>query len=150
MRLIGSREAQALTGLSADQLREWTGRRGLIRPDRPARGKGTHARFSWQTVLALRLAFALKQEFSVALHAQRTSLAELQSLLQSKSFPALWEQVILLRGGGLVITRLSDLMLDGDDASIVMPLAPHLRALMAGFGLPAPMQQLPLFHAVGL
>src|SRR5258708_3881403 len=61
VRQIGSRELQALTGLSADQLREWAGRRRVV----------------W-----------------------------MQKLLQGKSFPALWDHVILLRGRAI---RLSEI-----------------------------------------
>lgn len=151
MRLIGSRETQALTGLSADQLREWTGRRGLIRPDRPAQGKGTQTRFSWQTVLVLRLALALRQEFHIELQAHRGSLAELQVQLQGRSFPKLWDHVIVLRGKArLTLIRLSEVTFGVEEAIVVAPLAPHLHALLVGFGMPAPMQQLPLFRAVGV
>lgn len=151
MRLIGSREVQALTGLSGDQLREWTGRRGLIRPDRPAQGKGTQARFSWQTVLVLRLAHLLKQEFHIELHAHRESLAELQRSLQGRSFPALWDHVAVLRAGMLLtLLRFSEMTFDADRAVIVLPLASHLQVLTVGFGLAAPMQQLSLFRAVGI
>jgi hypothetical protein len=42
--------------MTADQLREWTVRRGLIQPDEPAPKRGSEAKFSWQTLLVLRLA----------------------------------------------------------------------------------------------
>jgi hypothetical protein len=125
VRLVGSREVQALTSLTADQLRESTGRRGLVRPDRPAQGKGTQARFSWQTVLVLRLAFVLRRDFHVELQAHRESLAELQHSLRGRSFPALWDCVLLLRGQArLALIQLSEATLDLDQAVIVMPLAP--------------------------
>lgn len=151
MRLIGSGEVQGLTGLSADQLREWTGRRGLIRADRPAQGKGTQARYSWQTVLVLRLALVLKQRFHLELQAHRELLAELQRLFHGKSFPILWDNILLFRGGSSVaLIRLSGMTLELDEPAITIPLASHLQPLMVGFGLPSPMQQLPLFRAVGV
>ncbi|WP_425909817.1 MerR family transcriptional regulator [Nitrobacter sp. TKz-YC02] len=148
--MIGSREVQALTGLSADQLREWTGRRGLIRPDRPAQGKGTQARFSWQTVLVLRLALVMKQDFHIELHPHRESFSELQKLFHGKAFPGLWDRVVLLRERAqLAIAKPSEMTFPADETVIVMPLAPHLRALMTGFGVPMPTQQMPLFRAIG-
>ena len=78
MGLIGTRDVLALTGLSGHQLREWTGRRALIQADVPARGKGTQARYSWQTVLVLRLALVLRQEFHLNLQHWSEQLAELQ------------------------------------------------------------------------
>ncbi len=46
MRLIKSRDVPAMTGLTADQLREWTVRRDLVRPDIPAQKRGSQAQFS--------------------------------------------------------------------------------------------------------
>lgn len=60
VRLVGSRDVLNLTGLSGDQLREWTVRRGLISPDVPASRQGQQAQFGWQTVLLLRLAVVLR------------------------------------------------------------------------------------------
>jgi hypothetical protein len=57
VRLIGSRDVLKLTGLSADQLREWTVRRGLIHADIPASRQGQQAQFGWQTVLARLVGF---------------------------------------------------------------------------------------------
>jgi hypothetical protein len=58
---------------------------------------------------------------------------------------------MLLRGQAqLELTSLSGITFNADEAVMVVPLAPHLRALMVGFGLPDSMQQLPLFRAVGV
>ncbi|ATB27445.1 MerR family transcriptional regulator [Melittangium boletus] len=149
MRLLRSREVQALTGLSADQLREWTGRRGLVAPDVPPRGKGTQARFSWQTVLVLRLAVVLKQEFHVELKAQRELFAGLQRELAGRSFPTLWPKSVVLHGPGRwELLDVEDIKIGSNKGCIVLPFASHLEALSVGFGLPDPMQQLPLFAAV--
>src|SRR4051812_25356559 len=67
--LVGTRDVLGATGLSSDQLREWTGRRGLVVPDIRAQGKGTHPRFSWQTALVLRFAAELKDVFHLELQA---------------------------------------------------------------------------------
>src|SRR5260221_7379732 len=90
MRLVGSREVLALTGLSADQLREWTVRRALIQADIPAHKRGNEAKFSWHTVLLLRLAVVLRSRFHVELQAHRDLLIAARALLDGASFPALW------------------------------------------------------------
>ena len=71
MRLIQSGEVQKLTGLTSDQLREWTSRRGLIEADSKPSGPGTRARFGWQSVLLLRIAVVLKERFHVELQSQK-------------------------------------------------------------------------------
>lgn len=149
MRLLRSREVQALTGLSADQLREWTNRRGLVAPDVPPRGKGSQARFSWQTVLVLRLAVVLRQEFHVELQAQREFFAGLQRELAGRSFPALWPTSVVLSGSGRwALLNVEEVEIGSNKGCIVLPFAPHLQVLSVGFGLPDTMQQLPLFAVV--
>jgi MerR HTH family regulatory protein len=152
VRLIRSGEVQALTGLSADQLREWTGRRGLVTPDVMPQGKGTRSRFSWQTVLVLRLATVLKQEFHIELQARRDLLGGLQRELAGRSFPSLWSVSVIVDAEGRWQLSSAD---DRPGAAsekgfLVLPLAPHLRILSTGFGLADTPRQLPLFAAVGV
>lgn len=150
LRMIGSREVQSLAGLSSDQLREWTGRRGLISPDRPAKGKGRQARFSWQTVLVLRLALAMKQDLHLELQAHRKSLAQVQRLFQERSFATLSNQVLMLEGETKIsLSDISEVTCSVDGVVIVIPLAPHVKVLMDYFGLAAANEQLVLFRAAG-
>src|SRR5260370_37543216 len=90
VRLIRSREVLRLTGLTAHQLREWTVRRALIQPDVPSQKRGSDAKFSWQTVLLLRLAVVLRTHFHIELQAHRELLMTARKLLGGVSFPALW------------------------------------------------------------
>ena len=151
MRLAKAQEVQALTGLSTDQLREWAGRRGLVRPDVPARGKGSQARYSWQTVLALRLASVLKDQFKVELQAHRELLGKVQAELAGKSFPALRGCVMALYGNSHVELRAPGKRAnDAEMPVLLLPLEPHLEALSNGFGLPDTMEQRPLFPALGV
>lgn len=151
MRLVRSRDVPALTGLTADQLREWTVRRGLVQPDEPAQKRGSEARFSWQTLLVLRLAVVLRTRFQVELQAHRELLGSARKLLEGASFPGLW-------GGTLAIYGLTRCELLGaraplpsaEEDAILLRLNRHLEALSQGFGLPEPVSQLPLFPAVGL
>lgn len=151
MRLVGSKDAQAVTGLSADQLREWAGRRGLVTPDIPASGKGSQARFSWQTLVVLRIASALKAHLHMELGAHRALFAELQTRLAGQPFHALSDlTVVILPGQAPLLRRASDTNLEVDGPVLLVRLAPHLAAVMQGVGLPEPIAQLPLFPAVGL
>ncbi|MCW2393547.1 hypothetical protein [Sphingobium sp. B11D3A] len=140
-----------ITGLSADQLREWSGRRGLIAPDVPACGKGTQARFSWQTLLLLRIAGALKTEIHVELEAYRDPFAVLREQLARLPFHALWDVALVIAGNASPMLRaLGDIPLSSDEPLVIVGLRPHLDTIMRGFGIAEPVAQLPLFPAVGL
>jgi hypothetical protein len=148
--LVRSRDVPALTGLTADQLREWTVRRGLIRPDERAQKRGSEAKFSWQTLLVLRLAVVLRTRFHVELQAHRELLVSARKLLEGVSFPGLW-------GGTLAIYSLTRCELlaartppSAEEDAILLRLNRHLEALSQGFGLPKPVSQLDLFPVVGL
>jgi hypothetical protein len=132
-------------------LREWTVRRGLIQPDEPAQKRGSEAKFSWQTVLVLRLAVVLRTRFHVELEAHRDLLASARRLLDGVSFIGLWGGTLAIYG----LTRCELLSTKGggptvDDDAILLRLNRHLEALSQDFGLPEPVSQLSLFPAVGL
>lgn len=148
MRLIRSRDVLTLTGLSADQLREWTVRRAFIQPDVPAQKRGSEAKFSWQTVLLLRLAMVLRTRFRVELQAHRDLLVTSRGLLDGASFPALWGATLAiydLRRCELLTARS---VLAGNEDAVLLRLDRHLEVLSQGFGLPDPTSQMPLFPAV--
>ena len=150
MRLVKSREVLQLTGLTADQLREWTVRRALIPPDVPAQKRGSEAKFSWQTVLLLRLAVVLRTRFHVELQAHRELFVSARDLLNGVSFPALWGTALAiysLQRCELLQPRAS---FAGEEDAIILRMNGHLDVLSQGFGLPDPMLQLPLFAAVPL
>ncbi len=151
MPLVRSRDVPALTGLTADQLREWTVRRGLIQPDEPAQKRGSEAKFSWQTLLVLRLAVVLRARFHVELQAHRALLSSARELLAGASFPGLW-------GGTLAIYGLARCELltartappSAEEDAILLRLNRHLEALSQGFGVPEPISQLSLFPTIPL
>lgn len=150
VRLIRSRDVLTLTGLSADQLREWTVRRALILPDIPASRQGQQAQFGWQTVLLLRLAVVMRSRFHIELQVHRDLLARARDLLSGRSFPSLW-------GSRLAIFGLEDCALlaanepiPADQDTIVLRLNDHLEILSQGFGVTEPIAQLQLFPAVGI
>ena len=149
MRIVHSRQAQALTGLSADQLREWA-RRGLIMPDVLPNGPGSRAGYSWQTVLLLRLAAVLNKSFRVELQAQRQFFQELSTGLAKTSFPSLRGLAIVLRAQGefelIHAERLS--AITGN--FLVLELESHLDLLSTEFGIADQREQLSLFPAVAV
>lgn len=150
MRLVPTRQALQLTGLSAPTLREWTSRRALIPADVPPKNQGSPARYSWQTILLLRLAVTLRERFHIELQAHRSLFASLRRGLQGRSFIALWDRALELHGGDewlLVDEARTEPPLQ--DAMVVL-LNSHLLVLSEGFSLPKPVGfagQLALFPA---
>lgn len=147
MRLVKASEVQRLTGLTADQLREWTARRGLIQPDAKPHGPGSRALYSWQTVLLLRIALVLKEAFHVELHSQRSLFLALSQRLEKTSFPALRGAAIAINSeGSFDIVDPRRLEAPSNDL-LMLQLDPHLEILSREFGLVEPIRQLPLFPA---
>lgn len=149
MRLVPTRHALQLTGLSAPTLREWTSRRALIPADVPPRSQGSSAQFSWQTILLLRIADTLRARFHLELQAHRSLFISLRSGLRGTSFIALWDKALVLHGRdnwALVDAGSEPLKQDG----ILILLNAHLSILSEGFALPKPAGvagQLDLFPA---
>ena len=148
MRLVRAGRVQQLTGLSANQLRDWA-RRGLIVPDLRPTGSGSRAGYSWQTVLLLRLAVVLKS-FHVELQAQRNLFQDLSQRLAKTSFPA-------LRGLALVVGSQGDFDLVSVESVasvrgnfLILRLDEHLGVLSTGFGIVDSTDQLSLFPAVAV
>lgn len=138
--------ASQLTGLSTDKLREWTSRRALIPADQRPKIKGSPAKFSWQTILVLRVAVLLRDQFSIELQAHKSAFAALRKQLRSHSFIALWGRRLALGPGGTWSFHDDAGEAAASDA-LVIALDPHLAVLRDGFALPGapPERQLDLF-----
>lgn len=152
MQLVSTRDAARLTGLSTEQLREWTSRRALILPDVKPKGHGSPARYSWQTILLLRLAVVLRDRFKLELQSHRDLFADLGAGLARTSFLSLWGKSLTLYGGAkwsLVDPRDDEAVIDD---CIVLRLDPHLQQLSDSFPLPQPLEssQFQLFPAIGV
>lgn len=150
MRLVPTRQALQLTGLTPAKLREWTSRRALIPADLPPKSQGSSAQYSWQTILVLRLALTLKDKFCLELKAHRGLFISLRRSLKGRSFVALWDHVLALRGSAdwTLVNEVGEEPLDAD--AIMLRLNPHLEVLASGFALPDPRRaagQLDLFPA---
>jgi hypothetical protein len=150
MRLVSTREASILTGLSTHQLREWTSRRALIPADIKPSGHGSPAKYFWQTILLLRIAVILRERFRVELQANRNLFGSLRTKFRRSSFFELWDKSLIIYGGDrwrLADSFAADTL--GEDA-ITVRLRPHLEVLAVGFALgrpPTASGQLELFPA---
>jgi hypothetical protein len=147
MQLVQASDAILLSGLTADQLREWCGRRAVVVPDVPAAGRGRHALYSWQTIMALRLLKELHGRFRVEVGSWAGAIGQCRDLLRGRSFPSLWgtSAAFLSTGQAVLIAGASDV---GDGPRLLVPLDPHLEVLASGLDLPGPASQLPLFTAL--
>jgi hypothetical protein len=150
VRLVPTRQALQLTGLTPARLREWSNRRALIPADVPPKSQGSSAQYSWQTILVLRLALTLKGRFCLELKAHRGVFTTLRRSLDGQYFIALWDHALALGGTAewALIREADHEPLETD--SIILRLNPHLEVLAAGFALPNPRRdagQLDLFPA---
>lgn len=135
MRSVPTPVACQLTELSADKLREWTSRRALVPADIRPKGKGSPAQFTWRTILVLRIAVLLRDQFSLELQAHKASLDKLREALGSKSFIALWGQRLALQSSrNWVFLDQAEGAPETD--ALVVHLDPHLRVLRDWFALP--------------
>lgn len=134
MRLVTTPVAARLTGLSTKKLREWTSRRALIPADVRPEGKGCPAKFSWQTILVLRVASVMRERFALELQAHEAALADLRRELSRSSFIGLWGQRLAFAPGRGWAIEAVEAVPDGD-ALFLIRLDPHLCALRDGFAL---------------
>ena len=148
--MIPAGRVQSLTGLTANQLREWSHRRDLIPPDVDAGGPGRPALYSWQTVLLLRIAVVLRERFRIELQGHKDLLHALQELFSGVPFPTLRGCVLALRAmeHGEFLTE-GMVRVGGDDPdTLFLGLDPHLNVLETEFAPQDQSEQLPLFRAV--
>ncbi len=135
MRLVSTPTACELTGLSTDKLREWTSRRALVSVDVRPKRKGSPAKFSWQTILVLRIAVLLRDQFSMELQTHKASFATLREELRNRSFISLWGQRLGLGSdGSWTFVEANEKALGAD--VLLMELDRHLAILRDGFALP--------------
>ncbi|WP_420853416.1 MerR family transcriptional regulator [Sphingomonas segetis] len=140
-------DAARLAGVTGHQLREWCARRDILSPDVPGAGRGRHALYSWQTVLAVRLLNELHHRFGLEVGAWRGAIREFRTLVDGRPFPILWRAFAQFPDCNHALLTASP---SADvDAMLTVSLARHLRVIAHDFALP-PEAQLPLFPAVGV
>jgi hypothetical protein len=135
LRFVATPVASKLTGLSTEKLREWTSRRALIPADVRPKQKGSPAKFTWQTILVLRLAALLRDQFAVELQAHKATFANLRKELRSTSFIGLWGKRLALAPKGKWFFLDEDTSASEVDA-LIAHLDPHLAVIRDGFALP--------------
>ena len=119
----------------------------IIVPDMPGAGRGRHALFSWQTILALRILRELHERFGAEVGTWKPAIDEFRQLIKGRSFPGLWSTVAAFPDRDHARLVEDRAVLPG--AWLTLPLAPHMQAIAQDFALPSE-PQLPLFPAVGL
>lgn len=137
LRFVSTPVVSQLTGLSTDKLREWTSRRALIPADVRPKRKGCPAKFSWETVLMLRIAVVLRDHFSLELQSHKAAFGSLRKELRQRSFIALWGQRLALQSGGAWLILGEDEPAPSAD-HLSIRLDPHLAVLRDGFALSEP------------
>jgi MerR HTH family regulatory protein len=131
MTYLATADVCRLTGLSTEKLREWTSRRSLIPADIPSKQQGSPARYSWATVLVLRLAVVMREHFNVELKANSELFAELRRELARRPFLSLHSQSLALLGRGNWALVADNEVPPAD--SLLIRLDHHLAAIAAGF-----------------
>jgi hypothetical protein len=139
-------DVRALTGLSTSQLREWTSRRGILPADQPARGRGRHAHYAWNTVLVLRILAELHRNYRVEIAAWAETAQRVRDGLARTSPLSLHGKYLQISNGTYEIVGLPSAL--PTSICTIIPLDPHLEVLATGLGVPMPPAQLSLFAAV--
>ncbi len=145
--LFQAGEAAALVGITANQLREWTGRRAIVSPDVPGRGRGKHALFSPTTVLVLRIVAELQTRFLMEVGALGAMASRLGAELADVPFMALYGRAVSMTGCdeyeiiGLPRARIVA-------SAVIIPFDPHLVAIAESCGSRDQPAQFQLFPAV--
>ena len=134
LRYVPTQVATELTGLSTNKLREWTSRRALIPADVRPKKRGSPAKFSWQSILVLRIAVILRESFHLELQSHRTSLVNLRSDLRERSFLTLWGHQVAITPHQWMIRDEEPPGAQGD--VLLIGLDPHLHVLRTGFAFP--------------
>ena len=138
MQVITTRQASELTGLSTAKLREWTSRRALIPADVRPKSQGSPVKYTWQTILVLRIAVVLRYRFHLELQAHRHVFGSLRKTLRGTSFVTLWGKSFAIRGSERRGFRNSIDPTPLEEDMLLTNLDPHLQILSVGFALPKP------------
>ncbi len=132
-----------LTGLSKNQLREWCTVRKLVPPDIMPNGPGTHAMFTWQAALALRILKSIQDDWSGTVSTWAPIVGEFRTVINGTSFPSLFGGVLVFKGLTSMNVEHAP-KLESKSGVLAIPLDPHLEVLASRLAIPVP-NQLPLF-----
>ena len=132
-----------LTGLSKSQLREWCSVRQLLPSDIIPEGPGTHAMFTWQTAISLRILKSIHDDWAGTVSAWAPVVRDFRAEINGTPFPALFGNVVVFDSlTSMAIQKETELT--AGSGGLVVPLDPHLEVLASKLAIPLP-DQLPLF-----
>lgn len=132
-----------LTGLTKSQLREWCSVRQLLPSDIMPEGPGTHAMFTWQTAISLRILKSIQDDWAGTVSAWAPVVRDFRAEIEGASFLKLFGHVVVFDGLSSMIIQ-KETELKGGSGILVVPLDPHLEVLASKLAIPLP-DQLPLF-----
>jgi hypothetical protein len=136
-------DAVRMTGLSANQLREWCGKRALFRPTVQSRGSGRVALYTWQDLLALRVFHEVVGLFGGRASDWAGAINHFRTSLIGQSFPSLWGKAVVFNNhfSSLVVPRDK---VDIEKSVLSIQLTDHL-IVLSEFGTSLEVQgELPL------
>nr|WP_322865929.1 hypothetical protein [Aquicoccus sp. G2-2]MEA1113197.1 hypothetical protein [Aquicoccus sp. G2-2] len=132
-----------LTGLTKSQLREWCSVRQLLPPDIAPEGPGTHAMFTWQTAIALRVLKSIQDDWAGTVSAWAPVIRDFRAEIKRTSFPTLFGNAVIF-DSLTSMTIQQELEMTTGPGILAVPLSPHLEVLATKLAIPLP-DQLPLF-----
>ena len=132
-----------MTGHSRNQLREWCCVRWLVPPDIMADGPGSHATFTWQTALSLRILKNIQDERAGRVSTWAPVVRKFRAAIDGTSFPSLLGYVLEFKDYKSMSIQVMH-GLNSGFAFLAVPLAPHLEALASNLAIEVP-NQLPQF-----
>jgi hypothetical protein len=135
-KLVNSPEAAWLAGLSVDRLRDWQ-RRALVVPQIPPPRQGCHPKYSWKSILLLRMAVILRDRFKLELGALGYQFFELFSILSDTEFASLWGKYLVLDSGEHWILADPRENIVPAAEGLLIRLDPHLQILSEAFFPPS-------------
>ena len=147
MRLVQAGRAASLAGVSAHQMREWCGRRGILEPDIPGEGAGNHALYSWKTILTIRIVSELRSRYRINLSAWPNVVRSLRDQLENRSYLRLRDCCVAIHD--IEVAEILPTSMIRVAASVIfVPLNPHLDALAVPLKIEGSDHQLALFPAM--
>lgn len=143
MKMFQSFQMVELTGLTKNQLREWCSVRQLLPPDIVPEGPGTHAMFTWQTAIALRVLKSIQDDWAGTVSAWAPVVRDFRAEMKGTSFPTLYGNAVIFNSL-TSMTIQKELEMTTGSGILAVPLNPHLEVLATRLSIPLP-DQLPLF-----
>lgn len=141
-KFVRSPEAAWLAGLPIDRLRDWQ-RRGVVLPQLSPPGRGRQPKYSWKSILLLRMAVILRDRFKLELSALGYQFFELSNVLSDTEFASLWGKYLALDSGEHWILADPRENIIPTTEGLLIRLDPHLQILSEAFFPPSSQRPTP-------